>query len=339
MRDRTELVFERTADILSEYEKGFVGAYRDLSAESRLAQVIEDAGGYADGGMACRASGIESTGAGKLSLPFLAVEQLYPGALPGGAQKRGDCVSWSSRTTALTSYCAALLYGSNPGKSDNPEASPVAVDNGVFSTESWYWFRGYDGDGWSCSAAADVGMRQGGLVLRKNYEELGIDLTRYSPQMAGKWGRTPPPDVVRQMTGQYPIQNATVCSTWEQVRDMLANGYALSTCGSEAWSDRRDENGVCNRTNRTWMHAIAAIAADDRDEIRKKYGSPLVLLCNSWDEYMTGSRRIFGTDKEIPPGSFWSRWDDMVNRTMIAFATGKGWKANQLPDWGLGGVL
>ena len=54
---------------------------------------------------------------------------------------------------------------------------------------------------------------------------------------------------------------------------------------------------------------------------------------------MTGSRRILGTDLEIPLGSFWSRWDDAADRVFIAFSTGKGWTANRLPDWGLGGIV
>lgn len=339
MRDRSELLFENTTDIRAEYEAGFVGVYNDLAANVRLAQGIEDAGGYADGGDACRASGLSGSGAGKLWLPYLAVDKLYEGALPGGAQKRGDCVTWSTRTTALTSYCASLVYGKNEQKNAAPTLTKEAIKNGVFSTESFYWFRGYDGDGWTCTAAADVAMKQGGMVLRQKYDNLGIDLTTYSPQMAGKWGRNPPPGEVRQMTSQYLIKNATVCTSWEQVRDMLANGYAVSTCGIEAWGDTRDENGVCSRSSRSWAHAIAGIAVDDRPEIHAKYGCGLLLLCNSWGEYMTGSRKVFGTDKEIPPGSFWTRWDDCRNRTFVALATGKGWAANKLPDWGLGGIV
>lgn len=339
MRDRQELRFDRQEDILREYARGFVGAYHDGAAHDRLRQHIEDIGGYADGGAACRAAGFENTGAGKLSIPYVAAETLYPGVLDGGRQLRGDCVSWSSRTTGLVSYCASLLYGVNHQKNDAPVASAKAIANGLFATESWYWYRGYDGDGWSCSAAADVGLKTGGLVLRQNYPDLGIDLEEYSPSKAGRYGRIPPPGEVRAMTSKYLIRNATVCTTWEQVRDMLAQGYAISTCGGEAWSDRRDQYGVCDRSSDTWRHAISVIGGDDRDEVKKKYGSPLLLFKNSWDEYMTGGRKIYGLDREIPRGSYWSRWDDCASRTFIAFSTGAGWQANALPDWGLGGIV
>ncbi len=339
MNDRSEVLFENTADILAEYERGFVGVYSDPSADARLYQHIDEIGGYADGGMACRMSGIEGTGAGKLSIPFMATLRLYPGSLPGGAQKRGDCVSWSTRNAGLVSYCASLLYGKNEGKNDAPPASIAAVENGVLSTESFYWYRGYDGDGWTCTAAADVAMKSCGLVLRQPYADLGFDLTTYSPNTAGKWGRQPPPSDVRQMTSQYLIRNATNCTTWEQVRDLLANGYALSTCGMEAWSSQRDQHGICNRKAGTWAHAIAAIGADDRDEVKRRYGAPLLLMHNSWGEYLSGPRTIFGTAIEIPKGCYWTRWDDAARRTFIALGTGKGWAAKKMPDWGLGGVL
>lgn len=336
---RKERLFENQADIIAAYESGFAGAYRDTAATIRLAENIEDRGGYSDGASACHAAGFEGAGAGKLSLPFMAAMQLYPGVLPGGRQERGDCVSWSSRTAGTVSYCASLVYGPNAARNDAPVASPTAIANGLFSTESWWWQRGYDGDGWNCSAAADVGLKSAGLVLRQNYPDLGINLTEYSISNTSRYGRTPPPGEVRAMTSKYLLQNATVCNTWEQVRDMLANGYALSTCGGESWSHTRDDNGVCRRTPQGWAHAIAAIAADDREITRKKYGCGLVLMQNSWLEYMTGSRRILGTDLEIPLGSFWSRWDDAADRTNIAFSTGKGWTANRLPDWGLGGIV
>lgn len=338
-RDRAELLFDRQGDIIREYEKGFVGAYADSAAHDRLCAHIEDIGGYADGGAACRVAGFAGTGAGKLSLPYLATLQLYPGALPGGRQLRGDCVTWSSKNAGLVSYCASLVYGPNPLLNDAPVVSAKAMANGVFSTESFYWYRGYDGDGWSCSDAADVGLKSCGLVLRQNYADLGIDLEAYSPSTAGRWGRTPPPPEVRAVTSQYLLQNATVCNTWEQVRDFLSQGYALSSCGGEAWGYTRDANGVCNRSYETWRHALAIIGCDDRDETKKKYGSGLVLVQNSWDEYLTGSRTVFGTTHEIPPGSFWARWDDCHQRTYIAFATGKGWVANRLPDWGLGEIV
>ena len=67
MRDRKVLLFERREDIIREYERGFVGVFKDAAADTRLRQHIEDIGGYADGGLACQAAGFDGAGAGNIS--------------------------------------------------------------------------------------------------------------------------------------------------------------------------------------------------------------------------------------------------------------------------------
>jgi hypothetical protein len=319
------------------YEDGFDGCYPDPDAAARLWQTVRDMGG--DPFDAARRYGLSGSGAGKLSLPFLAQLRLYPDSLPGVAQQRGDCVSFSTRTAAVGSYCASLVYGSNEHGYVAPVVSPVARQNGVASTEALYWYRGYDGDGWSCAAAADIAISKSGIVLRQKYPDLGLDLTEYSPTMAGKWGRLSPPEKVQAMTNDNLCRNATNCKTYEEVRDMLANGYCLSTCGSEAFTDKRNAYGICDRTNKTWHHAIAAIAVDDRPETVEREKGGLILLCNSWGDYVGGARAIWNTDKQIPVGSFWARWRDIEDRYFIALGPSVGWPANKLPNWGLENIV
>jgi hypothetical protein len=120
---------------------------------------------------------------------------------------------------------------------------------------------------------------------------------------------------------------------------MLANGFALSTCGMESWNKERDAFGVCKRTPEGWAHAMAAVAADDRPEIHERYGCGLLLLANSWGNYLKGADLIRGTNFRIPVGSFWVRWEDAKERYFVALGPSKGWHAAKLPDWGLGGVI
>lgn len=339
MKDRATAQFAAPQDAVEQYEKGFMGAFTDASAALSLAQTIKDQGGSHLARQAIKKAGLWGQGGGRVSLPYLAAQTLYPGCLPGGQQLRGDCVSFSTRTAALVSYCAALLYGDNDERYVAPPVSAEARQSATFSTESFYWYRGYDGDGWSCAAAAEVAITKAGLVLRKPYPELSLDLTEYDPQTAGEWGRNSPPPKVQEMTRQYPCTTATTCHSWEEVRDMLASGFGISTCGSEAWGSERDDWGVCKRSNKTWHHAIAAIAVDDRPETHKRYGCGLVLLCNSWGPYVTGEDKVQGTQHKIPAGSFWTKWTDCSNRYYVALATGEGWKGVKLPDWGLGGIV
>lgn len=328
-------------DILIQYESGLRGYVPDARADSSLLSFLRDIGGYADAGDAIDDYHLRDTGKDKLSLPFLAATNLYPDCLPGGYQKRGSCVAWTTRNAALVSYCASLVYGANVERYRAPVVSPVGINNGVAATEGIYWFRGHGGDGWQCSAAAQVAIAECGLLLRQNYPEIGIDLTAYDPGMEGRWGLSQPPQNVRELCGQHLCGSATVVKTWEQFRDMLANGYAISTCGMEAWGSERDGLGVCKRDfGKTWAHAMAAIACDDRPEVRERYNSGLALIQNSWPaSYLSGPTAIRGTSFHIPAGAFWARWEDMKNRYMVAIGPAKGWPANKLPNWGLKGIV
>lgn len=328
-----------TEELIARYEHGFKGYIPDPAADRALESYLREHGGYASAGDAIDDYSLAGTGAGKLSLPYIAALRLFPGCLPGGAQGRGSCVAWSTRNAALVSYCAYIVYGPNTERFTPPLVSPQAIDAGVFATEGIYWFRGHGGDGWQCSAAAQVAVDKCGLLVRQRYPELGLDLTEYSAHTEGKWGLTQPPENVREVCRQHLVNSATVAKGWEQVRDMVANGFALSTCGMESFSRERDAFGVCDRTREGWAHAMAVVAADDRPEIHERYGCGLVLVQNSWGNYLKGPDQIRGTEFRIPVGSFWARWTDFKDRYFVALGPSKGWPAAKLPDWGLGGVI
>jgi len=330
-----------TPEIIQRYENGLHGYEPDPAADAEFSSYLRSHGGYADAGDAIEDYHLKDTGKGRLLLPHLAALHYFPGCLPGGFQKRGSCVAWSTRNALLVSYCAYIAYGRNDERFTIPAVSPVGVDNGVLSTEGIYWFRGKQTDGWQCSSAAQVVLDRCGMLLRQAYPEVNLDLTSYDVNLEGRWGLSQPPEAVRELCRRNLCSSATVAKGWEQVRDMLANGYALSTCGSEAFVSSRDAFGVCDRDRgKTWYHAMAAIAADDRPEIVDRYGCGLLLIQNSWPHsYLKGPTLIRGTTLNIPPGSFWARWTDCQNRYFVALGPSKGWPANRLPDWGLKGII
>ena len=324
------------------YERGFAGFYPDPAAEAALVAEIESRGGYARAIGAISHHHLYGAGEGVLSLPYLAAMRMYPGCLPGGSQARGDCVSWTLRSAALVSYCASLLWGDNAERFAPPVVSDTARANGVLATESWYWFRGHSGEGWNCGDAARVALTKSGMMVRKNYPEMGINLEEYSGATAGKWGSSQPPSSVVTVTSRNLLSTATVCKTWDEVRDMLANGFALATCGGEAFERTRDQYGVCRRSNSVWRHAMSYIAIDDRDEMKRRYRcreGGLVLVQNSWSNYCGDAWPIQGTAFQIPPGSFWARWDDLRDRYMVAIGGGKGFAANAVPRWSLASII
>lgn len=333
----TEQFFDNVYDVVAAYDGGFVGAYSNPEAAAALRDQIKNAGGIPDGALACSEYKLEETGKGKLSLPVLEVLKLYPDSLPGGAQGRGDCVSWSTRNACLGTMCCEITSGipdPNSGRLEGaPDVSDTARLNGVLSTEAFYNWRRHGGDGWSCAEAAQVALNDSGLWLRKAYPEIKVDFTQYSARNAGIYGSRTPPEEWRAIGKNNLVQTITEVEEYEPLRDLLANGYCVSSCGSEGFSDQRDEHGVSRRKG-SWAHALAYLGVDDRPEIIQLYKEPLILVQNSWGAWNDGSRRVFGTNIDIPVGAFWARWSDIKNRYMVAISGVNGWPPKKLRSFG-----
>ena len=91
--------------IISLYEQGFAGAIYDPEGEERLRQEVALEGGYALGVDAAHVFGLADSAAGKLVVNYFAIEQCYPGSIPGPAQECGDCVSHSTKNASLYTLC------------------------------------------------------------------------------------------------------------------------------------------------------------------------------------------------------------------------------------------
>lgn len=328
----------------SEYENGLRGVYVDLEARERLAKMVSDQGQSFNAADCVISYGLYGTGEGKLSMPFAIIEKIFPGSLPASAQGVGSCVAHSTRNACLGSLACEIAAGKPDEKSGKVEGVPDVSEtgrlDGVLSTEGLYWYRGHSGaDGWSCDSAAEVACKYG-LWLRKNYDSIGIDLTKYSARIETKWGRPFPPDEVKAIGQEHLVRTTTRARSFEEVRDLLANGYCISSCGGESFSATRDENGVSSRTRGGWAHAMAYLGCDDRPETHRKYGGPLVHVQNSWGpRWGSGGRRVLGTNVDIPLGGFWARWSDIKSRYAIAFSGLNGWPPQSLDRWFKQGVF
>jgi hypothetical protein len=340
--------------VIQMYEDGFAGATYSEEAVDQFRAAMT----YPNGEDVTHAFGLADSGAGKLVIPFVHVVEMFPGCWPGRqGQARGDCVSWGTRNAALLTMVCDIVSGQPDQVTGKPEQKPdvpaEGVADGVLSTETFYWYRGYNGDGWHCPAAATVACRKSGLMVRKDYPEFGVNLTTYSGRNAGAYGAKAPGPEIQKAGQEHLIHQATEASTFEACRDLLYNGYGVSTCGGEGLSNKRDENGVSKRSG-SWAHAMAYIGADDRDVIKQKYGEPLVLDLNSWADWNSGPRDILDSAGLVPPekkdawvragivnsstgnimipeGSCWVRYSEMKRREMIAFSGANGWPAKALP--------
>lgn len=315
------------------YEAGNSGLIPDPAAD----QLIRSYGAYsADDALG--AMGLDEAGKDKLVYPISHVEEFYPGCWPGPAQRRGDCVSQTAARAALLTLCCEAASGRPDSVTGKVEEAPAidmeAIQQGALATEPVYHHRGHADDGWWCSSAANAMVQHTGAVVRKDYGF--VDLTNYNPVYAGKyWRQDQIPDEHYKAFSEHRFRDAAPCDSFEAVRDALACGIGVLTCGSEGFSGVRKEGGVMDRKG-TWYHAMVALAADDRPSTHSKWGGPLVLLLNSWGDWGAGDRKIDGTGIEIPVGSFWARWKDIKQRSFIAIAGLNGWPMRALPDFNPG---
>ena len=125
---------------------------------------------------------------------------------------------------------------------------------------------------------------------------------------------------------EHRIQSAAHVTSFEIARDALANGYGITTAGSQGYSSHRDENGVSVQQG-SWSHGLTMGAADDRDIVKQKYGEPLAWSSIRGHSWNSGGTRILGTTIDISPGAFWVRWSQFKDRYMAALSSLAGWPA------------
>jgi hypothetical protein len=326
---------------LAAYSGGLVGAVEDPRAEEMFGDSILRSGGHPDGGVIAHQWEFAGAGAGKLSLLFPTVLEVFPDSLPGPGQLTGDCVSVATARAILISMALEIADGKPDevtGKIEEaPPLSTMGVMQGVVATESLWAWRGYDGDGWNGSAASQVATQKG-FLFRKEYPELGIDLTKYTRDTIRIGGRRVPGEKWLGVSKEHRPRTATFLKGREQVRDFIAAGYGIMNTSSMGFSSSRNEDGVSRQQGR-WAHAQHYLGYDDRPETHRKYGQALVLWNNQWNVWNSGPRRIMGTNIDIPPGSFWALASTIDRCTNIALSSVAGWPKRQHTTYGAAGNL
>lgn len=333
-------------DPFAEYSAGFVGASYSPKADEALESAILKGGGDPDGDRVAKTWGFQGLGEGKLSLNFTVVSELYGSTdcFSGASQGRGDCVSWAARSCGMM----ALLHEAYNGTPDEetgkvegaPKVSATGFKNGIFSNEMIYAYRGYRGDGWQCHEAAQRMIDSAGLVVRENYDDIGLDLEKYDSGFNSRYYKGLP-DKWLPVAKAHRIRTATKLGGPEAARDFLAaaNGGVM-ICGGLGWSKTRDENGYARQTG-SWAHAQTLIGWDHRPETCEKYNDPEGLVCiqNSWGRWNGGGRRVMGTNVDIPHGSYWAKGSLMRRFSIIAVSGVNGWPIGKLPNYGATGSL
>jgi hypothetical protein len=349
---RPEMTGMSPDQIKQAYESGFSGIFFDEDAADERAQTCTRLFGADNVEDLATSNGWAGAAAGELVLTFLPMLEQFPRCLPGGAQGTGDCVSWGQRNAYLFTMVADVISGmadAVSGKIEGfPDVSATATLNGVIATEYLYGFRGHGGAGWSCDASANA-VAKYGMILRQNYPELGVNYERYDVNNATRYGTRPPPENY-QAVGKLHLGGASASiSAPDSLRDAIANGHGVNSCGSEGFASQRDANGFAKRSG-SWPHSMQILACDNRPWVKQAYGEDFAFLVpNSWGiSWISGSRDIYDSAKYvpaskraeweakdivnpktgnilIPEGSFWCPWKDIRNRSFFALSGIRGW--------------
>ncbi len=298
--------------VIRMYNEGYAGAFEDDEAREQLDDTLRRTQKFASADQlvhTMKLPGGQSyadSGKGKLTLLFPTVVECYGyRALTRPAQKTGDCVSMMGRDTGLFSCCIDVVSKTPDEKSGKvealPEASELAIINGVFANEPGYKSRGSNGQGMNCDQIVNWGMTKGGLVVRKDYSASGgVNLESYNVNWEIS-GRSGSPEWVATEGKQHQIRGIARPKSFEEARDIMSATKAiLGTCSSLGFSSSRNEDGFMQRSG-SWGHSWHIAGWDSRQSTIDKYGCELALFGHRWAAWNSGPRAIRDSKEYFAP--------------------------------------
>lgn len=247
---------------------------------------------------------IKSSGEGKTLVLSDCVIKLI-GKFNVRTQAIGDCVSFGAACAVDMVKAAEIIANGNgdwiaeTSTEDIYGGSRVNVGNGEMGSE----------DG-SYGAWAAKYVRDFGTLVRIKYDM--YDLTNYSGSRAQNWGMpgNGVPSKLLPLAKEHQIKTVSLVKTYEECRDAIANGYAVTVASNQGFSDTRDSEGFASPEG-AWGHQMCIIGVDDSKH------RPGVLIQNSWGNWNSGPTRL-----NQPVGSFWVD-ADVVEERMLSM--GDSW--------------
>ena len=332
-------------DVVQEYERGFIGAYFDPEEHERARDSIVSDGLPFEWAAAAFDYGM--VGAAATDGIYLLHKEVEAcgvniHTIAYASQPVGNCVSRGTQNALLHTLCAAVNHGT--GSIPDGMVAASATSNPLAS-EVNYWFKWPGtrpgGDGWYAGACLRAAKERGGLVVRKDFRDIGgPDLRAETRATTHAYASESIPDAMRQVIHQHPLLAYAECKGFEQVADAIASGHAVQTDGVQGWASTVDENGFAHQRG-SWSHSMCVTGVVRTEAARKKYNTVgLVLIQNSWANFNKNDHaRVMGTTIAMPRGSFFARWEDCPGRSWFAVSSVKGWENRRLPNWNLGDLI
>lgn len=258
---------------------------------------------------------IKDSGKGKKVLLYEVIRKVA-GTYPMRKQTIGDCVSHGAAYAVDAVKCVDIFlknefeeWVAETATEDIYGGSRVQIGEGRIS-----------GDG-SVGAWAAKYVNTYGALPRQKYGD--IDLTEYNGSFARTLGRNGVPRELLEIAKQHPIHVVSRVDTYEQVRDLICNGYAVTIASNQGFTSRRDSEGFAAPQG-SWAHQMSILGVDD------EYKRPGVLVQNSWGVWNGGPKR-----NDQPDGSFWVDADVIEKRILSqgdswAFSSYEGFKPRKL---------
>jgi hypothetical protein len=234
---------------------------------------------------------IRGSGKGKYSPLYKALLK-ERGSWINDFQTIGDCVGHGyARGTALLAAAEISAGEREVWKGDVASeaiyaASRVEIGGGRLG----------NGDG-SIGAWAARAVTEYGTLIRGKYGN--IDLTTYDGRRAKRWGNRGVglPDSLESVSKEHPVRTVSLCTSFEDARDSIHNGYPVVVCSMQGFNSRRDRDGYAKASGQ-WAHCMLFVGAEDRR------GKRSGLLCDnsSWGEnWIDGPKK----EDDQPGGAFW----------------------------------
>lgn len=212
------------------------------------------------------------------------------GYYPIVRQTIGDCVSFGWAKAIMLTAAADIVVR---GEAEEWPGNEICTE-WIYGTSRVLVGRGRLGnsDG-SIGSWAAKAVTEHGTLLRTQYH--GFDLRRYSGRRAKDWGYKGLPATQLEPTAdEHPVsRKPALCSSYEEARDAIANGYAVPVCSHQGFSRTRDRDGFLKASGR-WAHCMCFFAT--KDDSRPGLG----LDNTSWGAWCSGPN-----PDELPDGCGW----------------------------------
>lgn len=249
----------------------------------------------------------KESGKGKVVILTDVLEKVA-GYFPLRKQLQSDCVAVSSALAVDIAKAVDIwikkefeLWVAETASEDIYGGSRVIIGKGRLG-------RG----GGSVGAWAARWVNEYGALPRGKYGS--VDLSKYDVNRVTEWAVKGPPQELLPFSKEHPIQTVSLVETYEQLRDLIANGYPVTVASSQGFSSKRDKDGFAAPQG-TWQHQMCIAGIDD------EYKRPGGLICNCFDK-----------ETEILTENGWKTFEDLMDHEKVATVNLEKWELQyQLP--------